>query len=146
MLIKSLVLVSTLLCVSAQADSADVQDRLLGAAEIRAALSGKVIAYGPKGWADAGIHEEFQEKGIWKGIYYSFGPIPFSGRWSVVGNQLCVSPDRRAIVAHWFEGSRCRSIWRERTSGALKLEHLNPGFDKIGPLSVKITELSNLRR
>jgi hypothetical protein len=144
---KSLVLVSTLLCVSAPANSGIVrQDRLLGVAEIRAALSGKAIACAPEGWADAGIHEEFHESGIWKGIYYSRGPVGFSGRWSVVGNQLCVAPNRGTIVARWFEGNRCRSIWRGSKSGALKIEHLSPNFAKSGSLSVSITDLSSSRR
>lgn len=144
---KSLVLISTLLCVSAPASSGSVrQDHLRGVTEIRAALVGKAIAYAPEGWADAGIHEEFHESGIWKGIYYSRGPVGFSGRWTVVGNQLCVTPDRRTIVARWFEGNRCRSIWRGSKSGALKIEHLNPSLAKSGPLSVSITDLGSFRR
>ena len=95
----SLVLFSTLLCVGSPASAADVRsDRLLGVAEVRAALSGRVIAYAAEGWADAGVQEEFQENGIWKGIYYSRGPIGFSGRWTVIGNQLCVTPDQRSII------------------------------------------------
>lgn len=147
MLPKSLALVSTLLCASAPANSGAVrQDRLIGVTEIRAALSGKAIAYAPEGWADAGIHEEFHESGIWKGIYYSRGPGRFSGRWTVVGDRLCVTPDRRTIVARWFEGNRCRSIWRGSKSGALKIEHLSPRFAKSGPLSVSITDLNSSGR
>jgi hypothetical protein len=107
--------------------------------DIGEALTGNLVSYSPPGWADAGIHEEFHEGGVWRGIYYSRGPRPFTGHWAIRNAQLCVSPDKGAIVAQWFIGDRCRTVWRDRRTGRLFLEHLDPrpyGLEAL-PLGVK---------
>ena len=140
---KSLGLIGILICIGPTAVFASAsQDQQLNSGDIRIALVGKLVAYAPAGWADAGIHEEFHEGGQWKGIYYSRGPIPFSGRWAIQNNQLCVVPDRDAVVAAWFDGRRCRNVWRVGETGRLLIKHLNPSFAKSGPLPMTITDLS----
>ena len=117
------------------------QKKLLDPSEIRITLTGKLVSYSPPGWADAGLHEEFHEAGVWKGVYYSRGPIGFSGRWEVQKNQLCVLPDRGTIVAAWFAGQRCRNVWRIEESGQLLMEDLKPDFAKLGPLPLSVKDL-----
>jgi hypothetical protein len=139
---KAFMLIGASLCAGPTALCARAsQNRQLGGGDIRIALFGKLIAYEPAGSADAGIHEEFRKGGLWQGIYYSRGPVRFSGRWMVQGDQLCVLPDRRAIVALWFDGRRCRSVWRAGKTGRLLIEHLSPRFASLGPLPVVIREL-----
>ena len=106
--------------------------------EIAKTLTGNLVSYSPAGWADAGIHEEFHEGGIWRGIYYSRGPVEFTGHWRVRNALLCVSPDKGTIVALWFAGERCRTVGHDKKTGELFLEHLNPrhGTEAL-PLSVK---------
>ena len=120
----------------AGAGLADEARRLSGG-EVRRALTGKLIAYSPPGWADAGVHEEFHPDGSWRGLGYSRGPVPFSGGWSIRGDQLCVRPAPRSMVAAWFEGSRCRYLWRDRATGPLRIEHLDPRRGGLLQLAVK---------
>lgn len=110
----------------------------LNGSEIEKALTGNLVSYSPAGWADAGVHEEFHEGGVWKGVYYSRGPIGFTGHWAIRNAELCVSPDKGTIVALWFVGDRCRAVWRDKTTGQLFLNHVDPRFRlEALPLTVK---------
>ena len=128
--IGTLVVATPAFCQSAPATE------LLGSAEIRHSLIGKLIFYSPPGWADAGIHEEFHEDGKWRGIYYSRGPVDFSGRWSVEANQLCVVADRGSIAEKWHAGKYCRQVWKNKHTAQLLLAHLT-GVDGLQIVSVR---------
>jgi hypothetical protein len=133
--------------ISANACSAAEPSRPLSAPEIRTALTDKIISYSPPGWADAGISEVFHSDGTWTGIYYSRGPIGFSGRWIIENNEICVTPEPTAIVSKWFPGSRCRTVWRGSDNKGLSIEHLDPTRDyPSGPLIVSIRNLSTSGR
>ena len=141
------VLVATLLGgIPANAVSGAERSRSLRAPEIRTALIDKTISYSPPGWADAGVSEVFHSDGTWTGIYYTFGPIGFAGRWIIEDNKICVSPDAKAIVSKWFSGSRCRTVWRGRNDKKLSIEHLDPRQSPSEPLVVSIRGLSNSGR
>jgi hypothetical protein len=144
--LKFFVLIFASLCMVAPAACEATQEGPLGEPGIRRALVGKVIAYAPPGWADAGIREEFRKDRSWKGIYFSRGPVPFSGRWIVAGNRLCVTPDPGTVVARWFEGRRCRRVWRAHVPGQLLIEPLQPYFDKYGPLPASVEDLNTPER
>ena len=88
--------------------------------EIRKALVGKLISYSPPGSADMGIHEEFHPGGTWRGILYGRGPIPFSGRWSIDDDQICVESDGGSAAERWHSGRYCRKVWQDRKSGELR--------------------------
>lgn len=112
--------------------------KVLNNQAIRGALTGNLISYSPAGWLDAGIHEEFHKNGLWRGTYYSRGPVRFDGQWAIKAGRLCVSPSSGTFVTRWFSGDRCRAVWRDR-AGHLFSEHLNPrpyGSDLL-PLMVK---------
>jgi hypothetical protein len=109
----------------------------LGSAEIRHSLVGKLIAYSPPGWADAGVSEEFHEGGKWRGLYLSRGPVDFSGRWSVEANQLCVVADRGSFAEKWHAGKYCRQVWKNKRTGQLLLTHLTGHPDGLQTLSVQ---------
>ncbi|MBB3472951.1 hypothetical protein FHY03_001218 [Sphingomonas sp. BK345] len=112
----------------------------LSGVEVTKAFTGFSISYAPSGWADAGIHEEYHKGGIWRGFYYSRGPVPFAGKWRVSKGQLCVSPDTSAIVSRWFVGERCRTVWRDKTTGRLLVKHLNPRLED-DTYSVQVRDL-----
>jgi hypothetical protein len=136
------ILVATLLSgLSANAGSAAERSLPLSAPEIQTALIDKMITYSPPGWADAGMSEVFHLGGTWTGIYYSRGPIDFSGRWIIEDNEICVTPDAEAIVSKWFSGSRCRTVWRGTNGKGLLIEHLSPRQSPSGPLVVSIRDL-----
>jgi hypothetical protein len=128
--IGSLGVATPAICQSAPATE------LLGSAEIRHSLVGKLIAYSPPGWADAGVSEEFHEDGKWRGIRYSRGPVDFSGRWSVEANQLCVVADKGSSAEKWHAGKYCRQVWKNKRTGRLLLAHLT-GADGLQVLSVR---------
>jgi hypothetical protein len=137
------ILVATLLSgISANACSAAERSRSLSAPEIRTALIDKMITYSPPGWADAGISEVFHSDGTWTGIYHSRGPIGFAGRWIIEDNEICVTPDAKAIVSKWFSGSRCRTVWRGANDKGLSIEHLDPRQSPLDPLVVSIRDLA----
>lgn len=94
----------------------------LGAAEIRAALLGKMVGYSPPGWADAGSHEEYHGDGRWTGTRLSRGPIPFSGRWHVDDARLCVVAESGMVAGALKDGPLCRTVWLDRKTGALLME------------------------
>lgn len=120
--------------------SGSEQKVALSGMEITKAFTGFSISYSPSGSADAGVHEEYHEGGIWRGFYYSRGPVPFAGRWRVSKGQLCVSPDTSALVSRWFVGERCRTVWRDKVTGLLLVKHLNPRL-KDNPYSVRVRDL-----
>ena len=95
----------------------------LGSDEIRAALLGRLVAYDPPGTADAGAHEEYHEDGRWSGLRYSRGPIPFSGRWHVEDDRLCVAAEQGRVAGQLRNGPLCRALWRDPKSGDLLMEH-----------------------
>jgi hypothetical protein len=109
---------------------------LLGSAEIKQSLTGKLISYSPPGWADAGAHEEFHKDGSWGGLRYSRGPDKFSGRWSVEANQLCVVADKGSSVEKQHPGKYCRQVWKNTSTGQLLIAHIS-GFDELQALSVQ---------
>ena len=142
-LILTHILVATLLSgISANACSAAERSQSLSAPEIQTALIDKVISYSPPGWADAGISEVFHSDGTWTGIYFSRGPIFFSGRWIIQRNEICVTPDAKAFVSKWFLGSRCRTVWRGADDKGLSIKHLDPRQPPTGPLVVSIRDLA----
>ncbi|MGY4397350.1 hypothetical protein ACVWZA_002544 [Sphingomonas sp. UYAg733] len=136
------ILVATLLSGTANPCGAAERPRSLSSPEIRTALTDKMISYSPPGWADAGISEVFYSDGKWIGTYYSRGPIEFSGRWIIESNEICVTPDAKAIVSKWFSGSRCRTVWRGGNDNGLSIEHLDPRQAPSGPLAVSIKDLA----
>ena len=95
----------------------------LVAAEIDAALRGRLVAYAPSNSADAGAHEEFHADGRWRGVRYSRGPIPFSGRWQIGEDRLCVAAESGYLAGPLRRGPRCREVWRDGRSGELLMEH-----------------------
>lgn len=105
----------------------------LSPAEIRETLTGKLVSYSPPGLADADVHEEYHRNGLWRGISYGRGPSPFSGRWSVQGNQLCVQADHGVIIRRLEAGKRCRQIWRDKATGRLWMDHLIPRLSSVRP-------------
>ena len=118
-----------------------VQQVLTDASEIHTALSGKLVYYSPAGLADAGIAEEFHADGSWRGTYYSRGPIGFSGRWKTESGRVCVLPDAETIVAKWFPGWRCRTVWRGSDTSSLAIEYLDPRFASLEPSLVAVKDL-----
>jgi hypothetical protein len=132
--------------LSANACNAAERSRSLSAPEIQTALIDKIITYSPPGRADAGISEVFHSDGTWTGIYYSRGPIGFSGRWIIEDNEICVTPDAKAIVSKWFLGSRCRTVWRGTDDKGLSIEHLDPRQSPSDPLVISIRDLANSGR
>jgi hypothetical protein len=120
--------------------------KLADATAISPALIDKYVSYSLPGWADAGLVEGFHADGRWDGTYLSRGPIGFSGRWKIVGDSACVTPDPETIVAKWFAGSRCRTLWRDENTGALLMEHLQPGFASLGPLPLMVRDAPIGRR
>lgn len=117
--------------------------RALKSAEIRVALTGKLVSYSPSGWADADVHEEYHQGGRWRGIQYSRGPLPFAGRWEVQGDELCVKgerdPPRLAPI-----GRICRSVWRDDRTGQIWIAHVT-NRDR-GLLVLSICSLSDMGR
>lgn len=113
-------------------------------AEIRKALTGKLVSYSPPGWADAGVHEEYHSNGTWRGIRYGRGPIPFSGRWSIRNDQLCVQADKETIAVRFPSGQRCRHVWRDEATGRLWINHLTIGpSDSLG-IGAQLLNISEL--
>lgn len=114
-------------------------------AEIRKAVTGKAVSYSPPDWADSGVREEYHSNGIWRGIRYGRGPIPFAGRWTIRNDQLCVQADKETIAARFPSGERCRHVWRDEATGRLWIDHLmiapsaSPG---VGAQLLTISELS----
>jgi hypothetical protein len=113
----------------------------LNTLEMSSELVGKTISYSPPGYLDAGISEDFNVNGSWGGYYYSRGPVRFSGQWHIRNNQVCVTPDKEAIVAQWFSGTRCRAVFRIPGAGGLSIEGLDPRHADEGLLPVSITNL-----
>jgi hypothetical protein len=138
--IKSTVLL--LVCATeAQAVAKGSEKKVaLSGMEITKSFTGSSINYSPSGWADADIHEEYHRSGTWRGFYYSRGPVPFAGKWRVSKGQLCVSPDTSAVASRWFVGERCRTVWRDKTTGRLLVKHLNPRLED-DPYSVQVRDL-----
>jgi len=97
---------------------------LLGSAEIRHSLVGKLISYFPFDLMDADVQEAFRKDGAWGGVVRGRGPIPFSGSWSVEANQLCVVADKGSDAEKWHPGKYCRQVWRNKRTGQLMLAHL----------------------
>ncbi len=81
------------------------------------------FSYEPPGTADAGAHEEYHENGSWSGMRYSRGPIPFSGRWHVEDDRLCVTAESGLVAGRLSDGPVCRAVWRDGRSGDLLMEH-----------------------
>jgi hypothetical protein len=106
--------------VSNKAGSAQL--RQLDGEEIRAALTGNLVSYSKPGWADTGVHEEFHDGGRWRGIRYSRGPIPFSGRWHIENSQLCVTAETGVVAGILRDGPLCRAVWRDEAIDGLLME------------------------
>src|SRR4051812_34013041 len=107
-----LAVVSIGLATSPAASKAPEGSSPLKSDEIRKELVGKLITYAPPGSAGMGIHEEFHPDGIWRGTLYGRGPIPFSGKWSIASDQICVVADSGTAAERWHPGKFCRQIWR----------------------------------
>jgi len=136
-----LAVVSLGLATSSLASKAPEASSPLKSDEIRKVLVGKLITYEPPGSADMGIHEEFHPDGIWRGILYGRGPIPFSGKWSIEADQICVAADRRTAAERWHPGKFCRNVWRNRKSGELQLNYLrdqSSGSRKMGLQTITV--------
>ena len=116
----------------------------LSPAEIREALTGKLVSYSPAGLADAGVHEEYHRNGLWRGKIYGRGPSPFSGQWSIRGNQLCVQADQGAIIRRLAAGKRCRQVWRDKATGRLWINHLIPRLSRVRPAAVQLLTIRQL--
>lgn len=95
---------------------------LLGSAEIRRIVVGKLISFPPG--ADSGVQEAFREDGRWGGIARMRGPTNFLGWWSAEANQLCVVADKGSFAEKWNPGKYCRQVWRDKRTGQLMLHHL----------------------
>jgi len=108
----------------------------LSSVEIRHSLIGKLIDYSPPGWADADVSEQFHEDGKWQGAALSRGPIPFSGRWSIEADKLCVVSNRGSFAEKWHHGKYCRQVWKNKRTGQLLMAHLT-GFKELQILSVR---------
>ncbi|MEG3143345.1 hypothetical protein U1839_01645 [Sphingomonas sp. RT2P30] len=100
------------------------EERALTSREVRTALVGKLIMYTPAGTADMGVHEEFHPDGLWRGALYGRGPIPFSGRWSIERDQICVAADGGTPAKRWHPELYCRNVWQNRRTGELRMNYL----------------------
>lgn len=120
------ILAAVPLSIATPSVDAHAAERLLPlrSGEIEKALVGKLILYNPD-MMDAGIHEEFHPGGVWRGILYGRGPISFSGRWSIVGDRICVQADKGTHAEHWHAGLYCRQVWQNPETGALLIDHLS---------------------
>ena len=130
-------------CAPAMSASDAQGAKRLTSAEIQKALSGKIIVYSPAGWADADVSEEYHTDGTWGGILYSVGPTPFSGRWFVANDQVCVVAER-GVAQRWHDGQYCRDLWRERTTGHLRMTYLADRPDssqKMGQQTLRVSDL-----
>ena len=117
------------------------QLRQLSSREIASAYRGNLVAYSPPNAFDAGVHEEFHEDGLWRGLRYSRGPVPFAGRWKVEKDQLCVRSEQGLRGATWERGWVCRKVWKD-TSGKLFMPHLTPGTRlKLEPMELSVRKL-----
>lgn len=120
----------------------------LKASELRDALVGKLISYNPPGWADIGVHEEFHPDGSWRGILYGRGPIPFTGRWAIQGDQMCVTADSGTVAESWHKGEYCRKVWRNPKTGQLQIYYLpdQPSSpQRMGLQTISVRQLDTIR-
>ncbi|MGN6290585.1 MAG: hypothetical protein ACTHNA_15120 [Sphingopyxis terrae] len=136
-LLTSLLLAAAAFPASAQPSASR---QLKEAAAIRALLSGKYVGYSLPGWADTDIWEGFEANGTWTGTLLGRGPVPFSGRWKIDGERICVLPDQEGSVATWFSGWRCRIVWIDENTGRLSMEYLDPRRASFGALLLEIRD------
>ena len=138
------------LSVSAPAlsEGSRTEGKQLRAAEIRQTLSGKLVSYSPPGWADVGVHEEFRDDGTWGGIHYGRGPDPFSGRWTVKNDKLCVTAESGSIAQKWHPSEYCRKVWQVGEMKQLRMGYLldQPSSShNFGPQVLSVKPLLGLR-
>jgi len=138
-LITPLLLAATL----AAAKTGPTDLKPLRSEEIQVILEGKSALYSPPGWGDAGMLEEFRNKGRWSGVHYGRGPSAFAGQWKIKDDQLCIRVEQGLEIARlqeWF----CRAVWRQEGSARLYMDHLlfNEGDIDPGPLQIAVRPLS----
>ncbi|WP_152998798.1 hypothetical protein [Sphingopyxis sp. H115] len=136
-LLTSLLLALTAFPASGQTSA---PRQLTEASTIRALLSGKFVGYSLPGWADTEIWEGFEADGTWTGTLLGRGPVPFSGRWKIHREQICVLPDQENHVATWFSGWRCRVIWIDENAERLSMEYLDPRRASFGALMLEVRD------
>jgi len=99
------------------ADGNIFRKRRLNEPEIGRLIIGNSISYNPPRWADAGDHERFNDDGRWQGGLSSRGPVPFSGRWNIEADKICVIAETNRLPAKFRELPFCRSFWLDRRAG-----------------------------
>jgi hypothetical protein len=141
----SLVLVIASICTADVPVQAEVRNGTsLKASEITKALVGKRISYNPPGWVDSAISEEFHNDGVWSGKLHGRGPVPFSGRWSISDNQICVAADKGSHAKLWHAERYCRQVWRIHNSSALQILYLGDQRSSPNKFGLQTLTVSSL--
>lgn len=125
------------------AENGPIELKPLSSEEIQVVLAGKFALYSPSEWGDAGMLEEFRDKGRWSGVHFGRGLSSFSGQWKIKDDQLCIRVEQGLEIARlreWF----CRAVWRQDGSARLYMDHLifNEGNIDPGPLQISVRPLS----